>query len=242
MAVITFTDFKTGLGGLVSVIGSAGATNTLWLSRFHGTNASRTFAIQGTRLGDGTIPLSAPMGCYFAHLASVSGTTLSLSAPIAFRVTNGSISLFEKVVVGIREHILSLALPGIATDPAKHIVCKMGAKLQELLRTGNQCVYYIPVSESFSGADNAYLTVALSVNVIFITKTGHSLSEGLSEILLAREDANLSFAASPLVDVPEVYSIDCKPGVVTDPGQWSQGFDVSVLQFIAYSEQIDGIL
>ena len=242
MAILTFSDNRNGTGGVFQITGSAGSSNTLWVSQFHGSNSARIFTAAGNRTSDGSLTWSATVGCYIAHVASLLGNQLSVSVPICFRVTDGSISLYEQVLLAIREHVLSLALPLVASDPAKHVICKMGTKLQELLRHNSECVYYIPTAESFSGADNAYVTVALPVNVIFYTRTGSSVREGLSELLLAREDTNLSFAASPLADLPQIYSVECKPGVVTDPGQWAVGYDVSVLQFIAYSEQIDGIL
>jgi hypothetical protein len=237
-----FESNNIGTGGVFYVSGSGGGSVTIWVSRFHGANGTRTFSAAGTRAGDGAVSWSGETGCYIAHAASVVGSSVLLSPPIAFRVADGTLSLYERVLIAIREYIMSLALPGVATDPDKHVIAKMGAKLQELLRTGQECVYYIPTAESFESADNVYASVSLPVNVIFMTKSGHSLRAGLSQILIAREDANLSFNASPLPDVPEVYDVDMKPGVVTDPNQWAAGYDVSVLQFIAMSEQVDGIL
>ena len=242
MASLTFSDNRNGTGGVFQITGSSGSNNTLWVSQFHGSNSARTFAAVASRTSDGPVSWPGGNGCYMAHVASLWGTQLSLSSPIVFRITNGSLSLYEQVLIAVREHVLSLALPLVTNDPSKHVICKMGAKLQELMRQSSDCVYYIPTAESFSGSDNAYVSVALPVNVIFYTRTGSSLREGLSELLIAREDANLSFAASPLADLPQIHSVECKPGVVTDPGQWAIGYDVSVLQFIAYSEQIDGIL
>lgn len=239
---VRFESNNIGTGGVFTITGSGGGAVTVWVSRFHGANGTRTFSSAGTRTGDGSVTWGGSIGCYIAHAVSVIGASVVMSPPIAFRVSDGTLSLYERVLVAIREYIMSLALPGVATDPDKHVIAKMGAKLQEVLRTGQECVYYIPTAESFEGADNAYSTVALPVNVIFMTKAGNSLRAGLSQILIAREDANLSFGAAPLSDVPEVYDVGVKPGVVTDPNQWASGYDVSVLQFIAMSQQIDGIL
>jgi hypothetical protein len=178
MASLTFSDNRNGTGGVFQITGSAGGNNTLWVSQFHGSNSSRTFQVAGNRSSDGLLTWSATVGCYIAHVASLLGNQLNVSVPICFRVTDGSLSLYEQVLLAIREHILSLSLPLVTSDPAKHVICKMGVKLQEILRHSGDCVYYIPTAESFSGADNAYATVALPVNVIFYTRTGVPFVKG----------------------------------------------------------------
>lgn len=240
---ITVADNGDGSGAVFTVAGSQpGSANVVWVSRFQGSNAERPFQSAGTRSGDGTVAWGGEIGCYLATVISTSAGAAAASEPIAFCVTDGTLSLYERVLEAVREFVLALALPGVASDPAKHRVCKIGAKLQELLRTGEEAVYYIPAAESFEYSDNAYATVSLPVNVVLISKSGSTLRGGLRELLLAREDCHLSFDASPLPDVPEIHTVDVQPGAVIDPGNWAQGYDVSVMTFIAKSEQVDGIL
>jgi hypothetical protein len=105
-----------------------------------------------------------------------------------------------------------------------------------------ECVYYIPTQESFSYMDNAYASVAMPVNVVIIRQSASRLKEGMRNIMIAREDFNNAFSVSPLPDLPEVHTVDVRPGPVNDLGAWTQAWDVSILQLIGRSEQIDGIL
>ncbi len=243
MAVVTFTDNGDGTGGVFTVDGiGVSSINTVQVSRFHGSNASREFVPAGNRTGDGTIPYAGDLGAYIAIATSVDGSTMDVSPPICFRITDGTLSLYERVLVAVREFVMSLALPGIPTDPDKHVIAKMGAKLKQVWDTGSEGVYYIPTAEQISGADNAFATVSFPVNVVFMIKSGHNMFKGLSDLLIAREDANLSMSDSPLPDLPEIHTVNAIPGVVTDPAGWAQGMDVSVLQFVCIGEQIDGLL
>lgn len=243
MAIVTFQDNEDGSGGIFTVEGTGvSANNTVHVSRFHGSNTSRNFVVIGSRTGNGPINYAGELGAYIAIVVSVDGPVVSVSNPICFRMTDGTLSLYERVLEAVREYMMSLALPGVPTDPDQHVIAKMGAKLKALLANGNEGVYYLPTAEQISGADNSFASVSFPVNVIFVLKAGHRMRTGLSELLLAREDANLSLSDVPLPDLPEIHTVNAVPGVITDPENWAQGMDVSVLQFIAVGEQTDGLL
>lgn len=244
MAVIAFSDNGDATGGVFTISGgSVSDVHTVWVSQFHGRNSGRTFVTAGTRTGNGTVAWTNSGGCFIGHVSSINGVTLSLSSPIAFRVTDGSISLYERFLEALREYVIALNLAGVSADPEKHLISKQGAKLQALLQTGSECVYYVPTAESFGGLDNAYASVALPVNVVIMTKAGSTLRTGLSGMLLSREELHNALMAVPLPDLGgEIHTVDVKPGVAFDPQQWAAGYDVSVLTFVGRSEQVDGLL
>lgn len=244
MAVVTFVDDRDGTGGVFTISGGGSSdVHTIWVSQFHGMNSGRTFVSAGTRTGNGTVAWTNSGGCFIGHVSSLNGSTSTLSNPISFRVTDGSVSLYERFLMAMREYVLSLNLAGVASDPERHVITKYGAKLDAMLAQGSECVYYIPTAEVFGGLDNAYASVQLPVNVIVMTKTASTLSSGMSGLLLSREEMHNAFMAVPLPDLGgEIHSVDVKPGMAFDPKGWAQGYDVSVLQFIGKSEQVDGLL
>lgn len=240
MVAIAFADSVDGSGGTFTISGSGGLPVEVHVSQFHGSNARRDFVVRATRTGDGTAAVAIPNGCYIAFVLTSTGQA---STPISFRVTDGTDALYYRFLEAVREFVLSLNLPGVSSDPEQHVIAKIGAKLLSVLENvKGECVYYIPTQESFGYADNAYVSVSLPVNVVIIRSSAHTLKAGMRDIMIAREDINNSFGISPLPDLPEVHTVDVRPGPVTDLGAWSQAWDVSVLQLIGHSEQIDGIL
>lgn len=240
---VTYVDNADGTGGVFSITGSnVASVNTVFVSKFSGSNAQRTFVSAGSRTGNGTVAWTATNGCFFAHASSVLAGVVELSAPIAVRVDDGTLSNYERVLIAVREYIMALALPGIATNPEQHVIAKMGLRLVELLRSANEGVYYVPTQEGIEGFDNAYATMTYPVNVVFVTKAGPNIRAGLSSVLRAREDTMLSFGASPLEDLVFIHSVDVVPGPVVDPAGFAQGYEVSVLTIEAKTESIDGLL
>jgi hypothetical protein len=244
--MITFADNKNGTGGTFTISGGdPAAIHTIYVSRFHGSNASRVFAPAGSRTGNGAVAFNGENGAYIAHQVTNNAGLLSFGTPVCFQITDGTDSLYWRFVAGIREFILSLALPGVATDPDQHFISKIGSDLERILQNGvnSECVYYIPTGEKYAGSDNAYDSVSLPVNVIFITKGGHQNLQGeLRNLMLTRETVNTAIPAVPVPDVGEIHSVDVEPGPIIEPGRWAQGYDVSVVRLIGHSEQTDGIL
>lgn len=242
MTAITFTDSQNGTGGTITVSGTgAGATNKLWISRFLGSNTNRSFVLEGTRTGNGTIAVSESVGAYLAVLESTDGVTVDLSEPLCFRVTNGEDPLHWKVAQAIREFIIAAALPGLPTNPELHVITKLGAKLEEVVKGNPSCVYYVPTSEQYEYLDNMTTTVKYPIVMVLNIKSGQSLTANLKNLLAMRQYGGLGFEACALPDVPEVHTVEVEPGGVIDPSKWALNYDVSVMTFTAVSEQYDAI-
>ena len=242
MTAIAFTDSQDGTGGTITVSGTgAGATNKLWISRFLGSNSNRSFALEGTRTGNGTIAVAEAVGAYLAVLQSTDGLTMALSEPLCFRVTDGEDPLHLRIAQAIREFIIAAALPGLPTNPELHVVTKLCGRLEEVVKTNPSCVYYVPTSESYEYLDNMTTTVKYPVVMVLNIKSGQSLTANLSNLLAMRQHAGLGFEACPLTDVPEVHTVEVEPGGVIDPAKWALNYDVSVMTFTAVSEQYDAI-
>lgn len=238
MVELTFTDKQDGTGGLFTISGTTGsAQNTLLMSRYHGSETQREFAVVGSRTGNGTVTFNGPAGCYMAHVASTNGTVLDLSTPKIVRVTDGAMSLYERVLEATREYVLSLGLVGVSPDPDWHIIAKTGAKLNEALKGSNEAVYYLPTKEEIDGRDNLYMSVMFPVEVVIYSKTAATLYRGLPDLLRAREELLNSFRSIPFDAVPEIHTVDVEPGMVVDPHSWGSGMEVSSMRFLCRSEQ-----
>jgi hypothetical protein len=242
MVEFSYSDRNDNTGGTVTITGSAGGSaNTLYVSRFQGTHRNRPFEIAGTRTGNGTISVSGESGPFLAYVLNVAGSTVTTSIPKCFRIGDGIRSLHERIVDSVREFILGLALPGVTADPDLHLKAKVGAKLKEVLNGNPDCVYYLPAAETFGVGDNSFDTVLYPVNVVFNRMSGHGLVEGLSNLLKSRELAGQAFSGSPLPDVPEVHTLEIRPGIVIDPSRWELNYDASMMTFVGVSEQAAGI-
>lgn len=246
MATLTFVDNANNTGGTLTVAGSGGATNSIYTSRYLGTSAQRAFVLSGTMVGDGSIAFAATAGPFVGFVVSDNAGLITVSTPIGFRVSDGSLALHKRCAVAIRDFVLSLAIPGLTTDPNLHVVTKVGASLEKVLNDGvpigTQCVYYIPVLENYTLADNQFDSVRYPVLVVLLTESGQSLVSGLDDTLLYRELIHRGMSACNLLDVPEVHSVVLQPGAIVDPGRWVQNYDASVTTFICQSEQHSGIV
>jgi hypothetical protein len=235
----SYTDDNDGTGGTITITGSNPAsTNTLFFSSFLGTNWGRAFESKGGRTGDGAISLVAEAGAFCAFIVNSNGTS---SPAKNYRVGDGVEALHYRIARAVREYILSLALPGVETDPNLHVIAKVGAKLEQVLSGSDSCVYYIPEFETYIGGDNSYDTVNFPIVMVTNRKTMKSLDEGLANTMKARELVHRSLPAIPLPDAEEVHTILLQPGVIVDPSKWSNSYDASVFRFIAVSEQLGGI-
>ena len=242
MTAITFSDSANGTGGTITVSGTgSGATNKLWISRFLGSNTNRSFVLEGTRTGNGTIAVAESVGAYLAVLVSTDGATVEVSEPLCFRVTDGEDPLHWKVAQAIREFIIAAALPGLPTNPELHVVTKLCARLEEVVKSNPACVYYVPTSESYEYLDNMTSTVKYPVVMVLNMESKQSLTGKLKDILAMRQYGGLGFEACALPDVPEVHTVEVEPGGVIDPAKWALNYDVSVMTFTAVSEQYDAI-
>ena len=108
-------------GGSISLTDNVG-TASIYLSRFTGTNASRPFVSAGTIAGNGSLALpSLETGPYLA--VAVNGA--EVATPVGFRITNGAEALHYRLLMAVREYVISLALPNVSSDPDRHVPCKL---------------------------------------------------------------------------------------------------------------------
>lgn len=240
MPTLSVVDNGSG-SATITVSGNTG-TATVYLSRFLGTNASRSFTVAGTVVGNGTLVLTGQdTGAY---IAVATNTEPSVSAPVFFRLADSSESLHMRCLEAVREYIMSLSIPSVQVAADAHYIVKLPYRPDlefDLDSTQEFGIFYFPLPESYTAVDNEFDTVAYSVQVVLIRKIGKKLQEGLSDLLKCRELAALSMSICPLPDVPEVHTVDVLPGAVVMPERWQNSYDASSVVFRCISEQPTGI-
>lgn len=242
--LLSYADTGDGTGGVISLTGSvAGSNNQLYAAKHAGGMGFAPYALAGSRVGDGVIAVTLTEGPYHCHILSNDSGTLSHSVPLSFRVHSEKLSVQERTAWAIRDFVLGLNLAGVPTDPASHVVAKVGAKLETVLRNADpdEAVYYLPAPEGYRVADNAYNSIRFPVVVSLLKRSRQTLSKGFTDVLRYREKLQGSISACELADVPEVHTIDFQPGAVIDPAQWLDDFDASNLTIVCTAELPAGV-
>ena len=246
MAELYYIDAATGAGGFALIQGSApGDTHTVWVSRYAGGIRNDLYQNAGTQAGDGQLPITLGPGPYHGFLQTINGGVQSFSAPIGFRVQDGMQAIHFRLALALKDFVLGLSIPGVPDSEDMHVVAKVGAKLEAVMREANanqkEAVYYIPVSESYTPHDNGFDSVQYPVVVILISKSGQRLYDGLQEILRWRQLMHANMGRCAQLGMPEIHSMDIRPGAVVDPNRWLENYDASVLTIIGNSERPHGL-
>lgn len=227
-------------GGSVSLTDNIG-TASIFLSRFAGTNASRAFVLAGTIDGIGTLDLpDLETGPYFA--VAVNGS--SVAPPLGFRITDGTDALHFRMMQAVREYVMSLALPNVASDPDRHVLCKLPYRPDLELDVDEHhevAVMYFPKPETYTPANNQEDQVAYSVQVLLVRNVGQSNFRGLSDLLMDRQLLGQSLSICPLPDLEAIHTVQVQPGAIVLPEHWVKKYDCSTMVFRGLTEQSAGI-
>lgn len=238
---LTAVDHGDDTGATLSVT-SNGGTASIYVSRFAGTNATRSFVLGGTIVGDDdlVLPLLVP-GPYVAVAVNA---VPELSAPIFFRVTSEVEALHFRILEAVREYIMSLALPSVSTDPDDHVVVKLPYRPEKELsiELNTDCqVFYFPKAETYTGANNEDDTISYSVQVLLARKIGRKIIQGLESMLKDRQLIGQSMSRVPLQDVCEVHTVEVQPGAIYMPEHWQNSVDASSIVLKCTTELPAGI-
>lgn len=246
MIRINFTDLGTGTTGTISLTGSqAGSTNELFLAKHAWGMGFEALSVAGSRVGDGSIALTGlTSGSYYAFARSKVGLTEELSIPLSFRLPSQELSLQERCANAIRDFVLGLQIPGVATDPEQHVVAKVGEKFDKVVESKSlkQAVFYLWAPETYSVANASEDFVKIPVVVSWIQKSSQGLVTNKTAITRFREIIHRSMAICELSEVPEVYSVSFLPGAVIDPSQWIENSDATNMTVNLIAEVQAGII
>ena len=217
--------------GTVDVTSDAAADIQFYASNFTGEIPDTSWTLYGVVPAGGTLVATIPAGPYFG-IGKYSDQT---SQPVGFRSSDTSIGIHDRCVDAIRAYIMSLSLPGIPTDPAKHVICKKPIRQQKELGRNPQGVYYWKNPEQQRATYNTISDFTFPVQVLVIDGNGgdNSLDTDWS---LSREIASRSLQGCPLAgDVDEIHSVDVRHMVIYAENETSS-LDVGSIIFDCKSQ------
>lgn len=230
MGSIAITDRANGTGINATVTGLSG-TGRLYVSGFAVDLASRAFTLARTFTQNETVTIALQNGPYFAVFADDAG----IQTPISFRVTDGVLGVHERCLQSIRELVLSLALPGVPTDPSLHKTHKRPVRSRAEFGTQLEGLHYWKASETRQPSTNMSNTVIFPIEMVFLK--GNSLSNISSDDwTMLRELIGKSFPRCPLANVNEVYEVRVVPGALYGTFDPAVPIDVQSLTFQCFAE------
>lgn len=218
---LSIVDNANGTGTATLAGSTPGTVNTLRVSAWPGT----AFVDAGTRTGDGTLDISTigPQWAYAYNAADV-----AISAVVAFRVTDGTLAVFDRVLTAVRDVIAGLSLAGVLAanvkrwkEPWAHHMAEPGISVTP----GPEKL--IPVETQRDDVD--YPVIVAYAKAAGVASQDAYLSDGIPAVLLWREQIRRAFQFKPLSGVPEVYTCRVEPGQVFWPQGFSAQHDVGAL-------------
>lgn len=109
---LTVTDSQNGGGGVATISGvGAGDSVTLYRASYDGSLTAKTWTSSGSRVGPGTIAVSASIGFY--HWMAINEADNSISPLVKKKLSSGQ-DTFDGIWDAVIERIKSLELDGIA--------------------------------------------------------------------------------------------------------------------------------
>lgn len=230
MGSIAITDRANGTGINATVTGLVG-TGRLYVSGFAVDLASREFTLARTFSQNETATIALQNGPYFAVFTDDAG----IQSPFSFRVTDGVLGVHERCLQAIRELVLSLALPGVPTDPSLHKTHKRAIRSRAEFGAKLEGVHYVKSSETRQPSTNMSNTVIFPIEMIYMRpKSGDNTSSDSWTTM--RELIGKSFPRCPLANVNEVYEVRVAPGPLYGAFDGSTELDVQSLTFQCFAE------
>ena len=217
--------------GTVDVTSDAVADIQFYASSFTGEIPNTEWTLYGTIPAGGTLVATLPSGPFFG-LGRYADQT---SEVVGFRCSDTSVGIHDRCVYAIRSYIMSLSLPGIPTDPTKHVVCKKPIRAVKELGRNPQGIYYWKNPEQQRTTYNTISDFTFPVQVLVIAGNGgdNSLDTDWS---LSREIASRSLQGCPLAgDVDEIHSVDVRHMVIYAESEVSS-LDVGSIVFDCKSQ------
>lgn len=224
----SIADKQDGTGITATTTGHT--TSVLRVARFGGSVAQAEWSTVATLSGSTSGSVSLPEGAYFA-IWQLDGT---YQAPVGFRVTDGTDGIHELCLKEIREFILGLTLPGYPTDGTKHKRHKRPIRTMQEFGEPPFGVHYWKLQETLRPVDNYNVEVTYPVQLVLVGPNTSNVSDG--DWTRSRQIITQSFTRCPLMDLPQIHTVNISPGELYAISDSTIRYDVQSMVFRCMTE------
>lgn len=230
--LLAVADHGDGTGGTATISGTdpRAAISVQSLSLEEGTAAP--WVERGTRTGNGTVPLAAPVGHYWWLAVASTAAGQVVSQLVYQSLTDSSHAVLYRVLAAVKAHLVSLGLEGI--EPQHVQVCHLPWERALAATPLALPAVHIAPAERGTPLDQGTnqkddMVYAVNVALLDADPRRHPNAR-LPRLSRWRERITRAFRNRRLPGVPEVYQCSVDPEIVLDRTTWlHQGLLVSVL-------------
>lgn len=183
-----------------------------------------------TIAGNASQSVTLANGAYFA-IWELDGVYQS---PVGFRVTDGTQGVHKRALDEIRQFIISLSLPGYPADATKHKRHKRAIRTMQEFGEPPFGVHYWQLPESIAPSDNYSVSVTYPIQIVLVASSTSNIADG--DWTRSRQIIAQSFTRCPLMDLPEIHTVEISPGEIYAPVDSTAKFDIQSMVFNCKTE------
>lgn len=234
--VITAVDDGDDTGATATIAGATG-TVTVYGARWDGGFSATTWAVVGTRTGNGTVALTLAAGYWWLYAVDDN----HISGTIGLEVTTGDEVIWYQLLIAVQTLIQALSLDGLL--PAEIIVQKfpINAKTSPPPAGLTKGIFITPGRETLTFKTNLKDDYGYPVQVTYFAAANRNLTSNISRAMQWRDRIWKANIFQYVGGIESVYNCIPEPGPVFDAGAWSELFDAGSLVLRFLSREARGI-
>jgi hypothetical protein len=219
---LQITDAQDGTGGTATIAGSdVGTTNTLYRASFSGVAGPLTWAMVGSRTGDGTITIAQATGYYLWHLTGTVSAATAFAGYFRPLTDLDEQSENEQILDAVVQKIRTLNLEDVdsASVDFKWMPRKVDSSVDPLPQ-----VQVIPINgETFPGTLTGRDDVGYPVMVVLIDSQDKDFKKNKRRNLMWRSLILKAFRFQHLTGPTEAYNCIPEQQTIIDPANFKDG-------------------
>ena len=239
MATLTIADNADGTGGVATISGSSGGSNTVYSQAVNGELGTAAWTSRGSRTGDGTVAVTPGNGFYWWKVVTGGSDTSNL---VYQNLTDGSTAIWNRLLAAVLARVQGLSLAGVANDSiiSRDVPIDRGITPQGIALPA---VVISPVKNEIADplqGTNQRDDVVYPVGITLFA-SGNANTRVSTDMLLWRQKIMKAFHNYRIAGVAEAISGFVEPGPHMDLSAWVANLKVSSLIYRCTCRQTRGI-